>query len=155
MLMQLTNASDTVKVLFPLERDEDGYPPVDVEGIWSVKGDENLWRIQNIPFFVKDVSYDDVVEVERRDDELWFRSVAHKSLYSTIRLIVYDTHKEQLSPILIRLEGFGCSWEQSHLPLLVAIGIPPDADINLVFDYLDTLEEQEIATFEVGSLRHT
>jgi len=43
---------DRVKVYFDLEKDADGYPPVNSESMWAVPMGEFRFRIDNIPFFV-------------------------------------------------------------------------------------------------------
>jgi hypothetical protein len=53
------------KIAFPLDRDEDGYPPDDVETLWGWETKPGLYCIDNIPFFVKGISPGDVVSAKR------------------------------------------------------------------------------------------
>ena len=50
-----------VKLLFPLEQDEDGYPPAAAETLWAVREGEGLFRLDNIPIFATGVALGDIV----------------------------------------------------------------------------------------------
>lgn len=53
---------------FPLEPDEDGWPPVSSEGLWAEPVGPGLYRLDNAPFFVTGVAPDDVVEAAADED---------------------------------------------------------------------------------------
>jgi Domain of unknown function (DUF4265) len=65
---------ESVKILFKLEQDEDGYPPVTVEGLWATRLADDTVEVDSIPFFVRDTSLGDVVRVELIEEELFFAS---------------------------------------------------------------------------------
>ena len=44
------------KMLFNLSQDEDGYPPVSVEGIWVEPTLSGNFRVENVPFYVRELS---------------------------------------------------------------------------------------------------
>src|SRR3954452_4555893 len=48
----------SVEVVFELEQD-DGWPPVNAEAVWSEVISDNLVQIDNVPWFVDDVSVGD------------------------------------------------------------------------------------------------
>ncbi|WP_296004336.1 DUF4265 domain-containing protein [uncultured Veillonella sp.] len=41
----------------------DGYPPVSMESIWAEETEEGYLKINNIPFYSKEVSFGDIVSV--------------------------------------------------------------------------------------------
>ena len=41
----------------------DGYPPVSMESIWAEETEEGYLKINNIPFYSKEVSLGDIVSV--------------------------------------------------------------------------------------------
>lgn len=59
-------SSQHVKILFELVQDEDGYPPVGVEGMWGAPLANGNALLDNIPFYARGVSSGD--EVRTRTD---------------------------------------------------------------------------------------
>jgi hypothetical protein len=53
---------DSVEIWFRVEKDSDGHPNQDWEQLhaWPIEGG---YRLNDIPFFVKDVALDDVVAI--------------------------------------------------------------------------------------------
>lgn len=124
-----------VKVLFRLEKDDDGYPPADVEGIWAEEMDSGVFVIDNIPFYSHEVSLGDVIEVETVADEYFYSGTRQKSGNSLVRVIVFDGRDS--SDLRCELKKLGCATEQSDLKSLVAVNIPPTVDMNKVRAILD------------------
>ncbi len=61
-----------VKVRFRLEQDEDGYPPAGSEGLWAVPLGGDAYRIDNTPWFARNVAVGDVFLAESdTDGRLW------------------------------------------------------------------------------------
>ncbi|MCB0719876.1 MAG: DUF4265 domain-containing protein [Bacteroidetes bacterium] len=133
------------KVFFRLEPDEDGYPPASCESMWAIELANGHYRIENIPFFAVGVSYGDVVEAQTTTDSLDFVRVVSPSKHSTIRLIVFDSAK--VAAVREKVSSFGCDSERSHLPRLIAIDVPPQADIAGVDAFL--IEGIEDGMFDV------
>lgn len=55
---------DYKKILFELEQGADGYPPDRWESVWAYAIEPGLYRVDNIPFYIKGISSDDVVSAE-------------------------------------------------------------------------------------------
>lgn len=148
-------ASDTsenlVKIFFELQQDEDGYPPVTCESVWATPVAQDLYRLGNIPFFARGVAYEDVVSAVRKDDgSLGFVEVVRSSGHSTLRVIAYE---ESDAPVLRRkLEELGCDTEQSHIPNLFAVDIPPSVSLEAVKHLLDTDTASERWEYEEACL---
>lgn len=149
----MTNpANGMVKVVFRLQRDADGYPPADAEGLWATQLGNNRFKLENIPFFAWGVSADDVVQAEPIGQEYYFERVVTPSGHSTVRIIAYD--KSSIPEIRKAIEELGCSSELSHLPSLVAIDIPPDVDWSKVFAFLKDAEARELLEYEESAPRY-
>jgi hypothetical protein len=128
------------KVLFVYE--EDG--AYKIESLWAEKSGDG-YKILNAPFFVKNVSYGDVVSVELDDGELYFDSLLEESGHSTVQLIFFN--KENIKDITDTLVRMGCDWEGSHIKELISVDVPKEVIYSSVQNYLDSLEEQEIISY--------
>lgn len=84
--------SDTYhyKILFALQPDEDGFPPYVCESVWATKGDDGCYKVDNIPFFTREATLGDVIEVTEEEEELWFARTIVPSSNSLIRVIYFD-----------------------------------------------------------------
>jgi hypothetical protein len=140
------------KVMFRLQKDEDGYPPDDWESLWAYEVEPGLYSIDNVPFFARGVSWGDVVAVERHDDELHFKEVVHPSDHTVLRVIVYD--QTRVGELHDKLKEMSCDTEQSHLPSLLTVDVPPTADLNKILEYLSDGEDEGRWTYEEASIRH-
>lgn len=132
------------KVVFLLERDKDGYPPVDAEGLWVELLDERRARIDNIPFFVRAATMGDVIEYSSTGGELRYVANVQPSRNSLIRVVCYS-HVDPTS-IRNRIGEFGCESEYDAGHRLIAVNIPPEADLEGLQQYL----EHEEAIGSVG-----
>jgi hypothetical protein len=126
----MTNAENMVKVLL-----QDG---TDVETLWAVPVGDDLYRLDNSPFFVYRVSWEDVVCAERDSDGiLCFSDVVQKSGNRTLRVITntYDTTSPEAKPFLDGIINLGCSYE-GFQPRLISINVPPEVELKVVAAYL-------------------
>ncbi len=140
------------KILFKLERDAEGYPPNDWEMLWAYETENGLYFIDNVPFYVRDLSWGDVVSVEELNGELHFKEVMRRSQNSVIRVIVYD-HLD-VQPLRAALEGLRCETEQSHVPSLISVDISPSVSFDEVTTFLDSGESGGKWQYETASIRH-
>jgi hypothetical protein len=107
------------EVWFRLEKDDDGYPPKEWEGLKSEKtGQPDTYKIKNVPFFARDVAYDDEVQavVAEEGDYL---------AYSTVRLWM-TSENEDSGALTTYLSDRACLVEfaPNFGNRLVAVGIP-------------------------------
>ena len=140
------NIAEMVKIIFPLERDEDGYPPFTEESLW-VKKCEGGYLIDNVPFFVYDISLDDVVSVKKKKGQLYFHQLLHKSTNSTIRIFCKDHFL--MEKVRQRLEEKGCYWEYSNTKSYSSVNIP----IEVAEEVIEFLDNEEKLSYEVSSQR--
>lgn len=113
-------------IWFHRERDEDGYPPKEWEGLKS-EPTANAYRIKSIPFFARGVAYDDLLTATKADDGdyLVFKDVVSHSGYSAIRLWLGED--ESVEEVTKSLTDRRCLIESApnfgHR--LIAVAIPP------------------------------
>ena len=105
------------KVLFPLEQDEDGYPPVSSGTLWARLTKDGHYELRNIPFHARDISWGDVVAAKPISaGVVALEGVVQRSGHSTIRGIVFN--QSDLLPLQQALEHLGSTWEGSDQPHL-------------------------------------
>ena len=135
------------KLKFTLEKDAEGYPPADYEWVWVTPCGDDVYEIDNIPFFAKCVAVGDKVEAaENSQGELCYKAHSDYSGHSTFRVIIFDPTK---MPDLRRsLEELGCASELSHLPSLIAVDLPKEVNISAVRHMLELGEAKELWEIE-------
>ncbi len=139
-----------VKILFDLEQDEDGYPPASAETLWAVPVGEGLFKIDNIPFFVLGIAVGDVVSAVPEEGVFRFKDVVQTSGHGTLRVVVHDP--SDVPAVHALFKQMGCSTEQSHLPRLIAIDVPPSVSWDELKRVLDSGREQERWGYEEACL---
>jgi hypothetical protein len=143
-----------VKVVFYLGENEwHGYK---TETVWAEKISEGRCRLRNVPFFAKGVGCDDVVFVSNNDGSLSFDSVSMSAGHSTYRVIVdSDVSAEIFEEYWKSLESLGCSYESAEgKKKLIAVDVPPKADIYKVYSVLEKGESENVWSFEEGHCGH-
>ena len=141
---------DHVKLLFRLERDPDGYPPVDVEGIWAIVQADGSYEIDNIPFFARGVAVGDVVSAKRIDDEFFFEKLLRPSGHSLVRIIVYD--EAEVPKLCSELKSLGCDLELDGT--LVAVDVPAEVPYTPICRLLEAGSDAERLGFQEAVLCH-
>jgi hypothetical protein len=143
-----------VKILFSLEQDEDGYPPVTSESLWAKPVAEHLFELDNIPFYACGISWKDMVAADPLTEGTFaFSKVVKPSGHSTIRVIVFA--KDEMERLQKELGRLGASWEGSDASSLVAIDIPPEVDIKQVLDFLQSGMDEGRWDYEEASIQHS
>lgn len=129
---------------------EDGYPPEEWEGVWAIPVGSGCFKIDNIPFYARNLSCEDIVEAIREGKEYVFRRVVNPSENSTIRVVTHDLADE--AGVRDELTGLGCSIEGSGIPGLIAVNVPK-AVLENVLDFLEQAFSDDKLDFEEGTLR--
>ncbi len=125
------------------------------ERLWAEKVGGNRYRLRNSPFYAKGVSFLDIVFAEPDPDgQLVFIGVSLRSGHSTYRVMLkialgQPAFREHWDP----LEELGCRYEGVHGKLL-AVDVPPTADIYRVYKLLESGEEAGTWDFEEGHCGH-
>lgn len=139
------------KMTFMLDKDDDGYPPDDSETLWVQEVDDGNYRIDNIPFYVRGISPDDVVSGKFENGILFFSSIIDRSSISVIRVIFFE--KNQSARVLSEIVDCGCRWEGSHLQSLYSIEVPNSHAYGCIEKILKHESDNEVLDYEEASLR--
>ncbi len=135
-----------VKILFDLEN-EDG--TTDIESVWAVR-DGTGYRLDNIPFYAREVAVDDVVDATLDPDgALRFEGLQRASGHSTIRL--WFEHEDDVQAVRDHLRRLGCPSELD-LSRLVAVDVPTTVSYATIRAYLDAQEANGALEYEEGCL---
>jgi hypothetical protein len=149
-----------VKIRFDLVQDADGYPPATAEYLWASELGGGRYQIDNIPFFVIGVSCFDIVSALKNSDGVFcVDRLLEERGHSTIRVILLDhtgaesietRSKELRSALKVR----GCSTEQSHIPGLISLDVPPEVDFQNIRSFLQKGSEDGLWDFEEAAIAH-
>lgn len=125
--------SDLVRIRFALDRDADGWPPAESEGLWAEPIDGGGFRLDNTPWFVRGVAADDVVDAEPDGDGvLWFQRVRARGGRIVVRVIPRRDGQLLGDAQAVRdaFSRFGIPGEVTASPVtMVALDIGPHASL--------------------------
>lgn len=144
--------SNPVKVHFNLEQDEDGYPPTNSEFLWCIPTEHGTYVVDNIPFFVRDISLGDEVAAEKKGKTRQFSQLIKRSPNTTVRVLIKRT--EVLPAIRERLEALRCGTELMQDLMLLAVTIPPESPVVETLSFLDEQAEQGNIGIEESAVRY-
>ena len=139
------------KMTFILIKNEDGYPPDDTETMWVENLGNGKYRIDNIPFYIKDISPDDIIEGDCSTGRLFFKKLIKKSNISVIRVVFFNINKSD--DVMDNLVKNGCRWEGSHLSNLYSVEIPDSGNLKKIKNFLDAQSSYGILDYEDASIR--
>ena len=135
-------AESHVKILFEIEGENGS---IETESLWAIPVEAG-YKIDNIPFYARDVALDDVVQAEPDDDGmLRYTGLVEASGHSTVRLWFSDT--KQVASVREVLRQMGCVSEVD-LARLVAVDVPERIPYAKVRAYLDIQENAGILDYE-------
>lgn len=140
------------KITFPVDPKATSGPVT--ETLWAEVLGGGRYRLDNSPFYVYGVSYGDVVSAKGKDG-LLFTDVAERGGHSTYRIFLSERMKNQKArkQLLKPLNSLGCTYEGTG-GRLVTIDVPPQADIDKVYDLLEKGEAEKIWEFEEAHHGH-
>jgi hypothetical protein len=148
-------AEKQVHVIFPLQKDEDGYPDFATERMWAVKLPDNEFRIMNSPFYAYGISWGDIVEAKEVSEDVYeFIKVKKRGGWSTFRFVAEkDVSNGYLDNVIAALNSLGCGTETSGTAQnFVTISAPPDTDPGKVGDLLAEEMRKGLIDFEEASI---
>lgn len=144
-------ALDRIRIIFPLEKDVDGYPPVEYEFVWGEKVRGMIYKIDSIPFFTYEVALGDEIAVLCRDSEFRYLKSVRNSSNSLARVVCFkETNQKE---IRASLSSIGCDTEWLEQFRIISVNIPDAATIDAVRETLDVFEEQGLLEYEEAIVR--
>ncbi|MCX5443799.1 MULTISPECIES: DUF4265 domain-containing protein [unclassified Streptomyces] len=132
-------AGALVKVRFALDQDEEGWPPVGGESLWAVDVGDELVRIDNVPFFVRDLACGDIVRTRvEGDGRRYFQERVQWSGNCTVRVIPFSDGPSRLErqAVLDLFAPLGVSGEGVDQFGMVALNVPANADFMAIRELL-------------------
>lgn len=149
--MLLVSGKREVKLTIKLTQEQSEGYPVSTETLNFIK-ELGHYRLVNIPFFVDNLSMEDVISVRAIDSDLFeIDEIVNKSKNSTIWVTLNDS--ELGNRVLSKVHNLGCGYEGGVLKGYYTINVPYSVDIDDVFDLLDEAEEQNILLMDYPSIR--
>jgi hypothetical protein len=141
-----------VKLSILLTEDQAGDFPVSSETIWCIEEGE-FFRVKNVPFFIDQVSFDDVISVRESADGFFeIIDVILPSSNSTIWLYFKTGSAEQA--VLDKLIQKGCGVEGGVFDGYYAINVPGAVDIDVIYSVIDEVMESGKVLVDYPSIRH-
>jgi len=138
------------KVLFRLEQD-DGYPPVSIEGLWAQKVGDNF-VVDNIPFYVYGIAPGDQIQAKMDSGQIWFDTLLRASGSSIFRIFVKKHH--DIPALRSALLDLSCPSEVDEKMGLIAVEIPVGVNASPFLEFLVRGQQTGQFDFEEGVLRH-
>lgn len=136
------------------------------EGLWAEPLGEakpdGAYRLKNSPFYVRGVSFLDVVRAAPRSDGgpgLEFAGVIEHNGNSTYRLLVPVVAPE-FEAYWKKLSDLGCTYESTTMNtsfgerILYTVDVPREADIYAVYAVLEQGQRNSVWMFEEGHVGH-
>lgn len=122
---------ERIRVVFRLEQDADGWPPAGSERLWAVPLPGNVAKIDNVPVFVPNLAWGDLVQTEPREGEIWAVERLKWSGRCTIRVIPTGEgpFAGSRQAVLDAFEPLGVGGEGIEQFGIVALDVPEDADL--------------------------
>ncbi len=138
---------DTVKILFRF------YSPVlekwTVERLWAkaIDIDKGWYQLDNIPFYVLGIAYDDAVfaEWDATEEALTFREVIRRSGNSTIQVVIMNA-EIATNDVRAIFDKLGCETEKFKEGYFV-INVPAAVDYATVLPRLSVLFMKKVLDY--------
>ncbi|PMW93957.1 hypothetical protein C1X59_29170 [Pseudomonas sp. FW215-R2] len=140
------------KIIFELTPDENDYPPVSAESIWGIYKGNDLYQIDNTPYYVYGVSKGDCVQAKSNENELIATKVVKQGGHSTVRVFASDVEKK--ASIIKTLEQLGASCSSNEEMSLFTVDIPEECNFSALDEYLSSIADGENIAYEDACLQH-
>jgi Domain of unknown function (DUF4265) len=143
---------DKVKLTIKLTEEQIGQDPISTETLWfEIVG--KFHRVKNVPLFIDDISYDDLISVEKIGDNLFeIVRIEEHSKNSTIWIFVRDRVFEE--KFLNDIRQLECDIEGGAFKDYYAINVPKKVDIKRVYALIDHGVAHDVLAADYPSIRH-
>ncbi|KXZ71272.1 DUF4265 domain-containing protein [Acinetobacter venetianus] len=110
------------------------------EIIWGEKFDDNQYFVRSIPFFIPNIAFDDLIEVEKEDEIVYFSDLIKVSNNSTVRVIFFEDDPKGIDEFLKGVESYSSQWEKFTSKPYYAINVPKEVNYKTLKTYLEKYE---------------
>lgn len=135
---------------------EDGWPPVASERVWAFDLGGDQYRIDNAPWFVRDLAVGDVVRAHApdADSDPVFADLVQRSDHITIRLVCFRDGPTEgdLTRALEPFTTLGVYGEGASQYAMLALDIEPTAPLPAVVSTLRRGVENRSWEYEEGRI---
>lgn len=145
--------SQHVKVVFRLEPDGGGFPPVSFESLISTELSDGEFRLENSPFFVREISYGCVVHATPLAEQgcYEFERVVALSDFTSISIILLDRAVDDVLKNLFKARDCIVEYGEFGKLRMFAVAIPSAGNYPDIRERLVSLEESGQLSFaELG-----
>ncbi len=143
-------------IIFPLKKDAGEYPDFATERLWAKKLGQNEFQVENIPMYVRGISYGDIVEAKEVSEDVYeFTKFLKHSGHSTFRIYInqeIQDREEVLQQIIQELNAFGVKTECSKDNTLTAVDLPEGVEVSKVGQYLNDKYKAGILDYQEASV---
>lgn len=146
-------SDNRVRVEFQLDHGDDGWPPVATERLWAVPLEGGVVRIDNVPWFVRNLASGDIVRTTTDSDGgLWAAERIQWSGHCTVRVVPLSDGAlaGNRQAVLDAFTPLGVEGEGIEQFGLVALDVPPTVDLGEVKRLLDQGAENGWWDYEEG-----
>ena len=149
---ELYAVENLVKVTFELEKSD--WHDHATETMWAAIVADKVYALRNVPFYVRGISFGDLVVVETKGRRRLFRRVYERGGHSTYRIfLVNENSQQEFESAWQPLEALECTYERAR-DYLVAVDVPPATDIYEAYEILEQGLEAGVWDFEEGHCGH-
>ena len=149
----------TAHVVFPLEQDPGGWPPVASERLWAFDLGDSRYRLDNTPWFVRGISTGDTVVAHATSPEgsPVFERVVERSHNLTLRIICLRSGPlaGNLQAVLDAFVPLGADGEGAAQWGMVALNVSPVKSYEPIFRRLEAGVRNGSWEFEEGCVNPT
>ena len=120
------------------------------ESFWATPLGNNLFRLENVPFYAYGLNFHDVVKATSDSDELIpeIRELVELSGHRTFRVFFEkNIDRQSQEKILDSMKELTISYERAN-GIYFSLDMQPNGNYQAVFDRLDKLERENILGFE-------
>jgi hypothetical protein len=121
------------------------------EGLWARQVGEDLYELEDVPFFAYGLNRRDLVRTKRRSRLV--REVVRWRGHTTFRMVFRDAgtparHRSLLDE-LVAMKVSAATWTDDFF----ALDAPPDSDVDALHEHLERLEAEDLLGFETCEAR--
>lgn len=140
-------SNNLVKVRLDLE---DG-DPLSGETLWAEQVADNLFRLDNVPFYAYGFALDDVVRCTQSEDSWQVQRLETDSGNGTIRILFGDQREHETDSVIGELESVGCIVERAWARY-IAVSVPPTVQVpfSQLSRYLNSFDNDTVVGWEIG-----
>ncbi|MDP8961457.1 MAG: DUF4265 domain-containing protein [Actinomycetota bacterium] len=145
---------DLAHVIFPLEVDDGGWPPVSAERVWARRLSDTEFQLDNAPWFARGVAEGDIVRAVAATDDEWptFIETVRWSGNCNIRVIPFKKGRlgGDQAAVLQVLRPLGVTGEGAGSYPIVALTIEPHLNLPAIKSLLDRGTQEGWWEYEEG-----